>query len=73
MGGSQVSKAHERDLSAREVGELIGLDHKQVGKLARQGRFPNAYKAGSGKGNSPIRIPYSDIEHYRKTQPRVSA
>ena len=68
-----MTKEHERDLSVREVGELIGLDPKRVGKLARQGRFPNAYKAGAGKGNSPVRIPYSDIEYYRKTQPRVSA
>lgn len=63
----------ERDLSVQEVAELIGADEKLVGRLARQGRFPNAYKGGSGKRNSPTRIPYRDVENYRKTQPRVSA
>jgi excisionase family DNA binding protein len=62
----------EPDLTVREVAEAINMHPETVRQLARQGKFPNAYKTGSGSSSSPIRIPSADVEDYRKRQPRVS-
>jgi hypothetical protein len=42
-----------------------------VREFARAGKFPNAYKTGAGNINSRIRIPWTDVEDFRKRQPRV--
>jgi predicted DNA-binding transcriptional regulator AlpA len=60
-----------RDLSIREVADLTGQHPKTIARLARSGAFPNAYKAGTGAGTSPIRIPERDVEAYRARQPRA--
>ncbi|NUP75339.1 MAG: helix-turn-helix domain-containing protein [Sinomonas sp.] len=62
-----------KDLSIKEVADLTGQHPKTVAKLARQGVFPHAYKAGSGARTSPIRIPMRDVEAYRARQPRAAA
>jgi hypothetical protein len=59
------------DAKVSEVAEHLGLHPESVRILARSNEFPNAYKTGAGKVNSPIRIPWSDVEDYRKKQPRV--
>ena len=68
-----TSKAagREPDMNVREVAEFLNINSETVRVLTRQGMFPNAYKTGSGTTNSLIRIPWSDVEEYRKRQPRV--
>lgn len=68
-----TSKAagREPDMKVREVAEFLNIHPETVRILARQGRFPNAYKTGPGATGSLIRIPWSDVEDYRKKQPRV--
>lgn len=61
----------EPDMTVHEVAEAINLHAETVRQLARQGKFPNAYKTGSGASGSQIRIPWTDVEDYRKKQPRV--
>ncbi|WP_087873135.1 helix-turn-helix domain-containing protein [Arthrobacter globiformis] len=63
--------SREPDLTVREVAEAIHLNPETVRILARQGVFPNAYKTGAGKSTAHIRIPWADVEAYRKKQPRV--
>ncbi|MDP5226626.1 MULTISPECIES: helix-turn-helix domain-containing protein [Arthrobacter] len=65
-------KPLERDLSIKEVAEMTGQSADTIGDLVRIGRFPNAYKAGRGSRNSPIRIPEKDVDRYRQTQPRAA-
>jgi excisionase family DNA binding protein len=62
-----------KDFSVREAADQLGLHPKTVSRMARQGVFPNAYKAGSGTRTSPIRIPGRDVEAYRARQPRAAA
>ncbi|WP_087874112.1 helix-turn-helix domain-containing protein [Arthrobacter globiformis] len=59
------------DMKVREVAALLNIDPETVRTLARQGVFPNAYKTGLGAVNSPVRIPWVDVENYRRKQPRV--
>jgi excisionase family DNA binding protein len=67
-----TSKAagREPDMTVKQVAEFLNVHSETVRILARQGMFPNAYKTGSYKSN-PIRIPWADIEDYRRKQPRV--
>jgi hypothetical protein len=60
------------DLKVSEVAEHLGLHPETVRSMSRAGDFPNAYKTGRGGQSSPIRIPWSDVEDYRKKQPRVN-
>jgi predicted DNA-binding transcriptional regulator AlpA len=62
-----------KDYSIREVADLTGMHPKTVARLARQGVFPHAYKAGTGSKTSPVRIPLRDVEAYRSRQPRAAA
>ena len=62
-----------QDAKVQEVATALGVHPETVRIMARSGDFPNAYKSGQGKINSPVRIPWSDVEDYRKRQPRVSA
>lgn len=62
----------EPDLTVKEAAEALRLDPETVRVLARSGKFPAAYKTGSGAMGSHIRIPWSDVEDYRKRQPRVN-
>lgn len=61
------------DARVREVAAELGLNPETVRIMARSGDFPNAYKSVQGKINSPVRIPWSDVEDYRRKQPRVAA
>lgn len=60
------------DAKVREVAAELGVNPETVRIMARSGDFPNAYKTGTGKVNSPVRIPWTDVADYRKRQPRVS-
>lgn len=66
------SPGREPDLTIKEVAEAIHLHPESVRILARSGKFPNAYKTGFGGQGSAIRIPWSDVEDYRKRQPRAA-
>lgn len=58
------------DLSVKQVAETIGMHPVNVSALIRRGYFPHAYKGGRGENTSPWRVPASDVEAYRRTQPR---
>jgi hypothetical protein len=60
------------DAKVSEVADHLGLHPQTVREFARAGSFPNAYKTGKGSINSPIRIPWTDVEDFRKKQPRVN-
>lgn len=59
------------DAKVQQVAEFLDLHPETVRIMARSGEFPGAYKLGP-KPNHPIRIPWSDVEDYRKKQPRVN-
>jgi len=59
------------DAKVQQVAEFLDLHPETIRIMARSGDFPNAYKLGP-KPNHPIRIPWSDVEDYRKKQPRVN-
>jgi excisionase family DNA binding protein len=61
-----------KDLTVKEVADVLSLHPETVRQLARGGSFPNAYKTGLGKHSSPIRIPSTDVEAFRKLQMRAS-
>lgn len=50
----------EPDMTVKQVAEFLNLHPETVRILARQGRFPNAYKTGPGTMGAPIRIPWAD-------------
>ncbi|MFF2296982.1 helix-turn-helix domain-containing protein [Arthrobacter sp. NPDC058127] len=54
------------DAKIKHVAEFLNLHPETVRLLARQGAFPNAYKTGKGGRTSPTRIPWSDVEDFRK-------
>lgn len=60
------------DAKVSEVAEHLGLHPETVRTMTRSGDFPNAYKTGRGGHSNHIRIPWSDVEDYRKKQPRVN-
>lgn len=61
------------DLSIADVAVLLGQSRDTVADLVRSKRFfPNAYKSGAGKRNSPVRIPFADVLDYRARQPRAN-
>ena len=60
------------DATVKQVAEYLSLHPETVRIMARSGDFPNAYKAGRARKNSPLRIPWADVERYRKLQPRAS-
>lgn len=66
-----MKPSREPDLTVHEVAEAINLHAETVRQLARQGKFPNAYKTGSGAASAQIRIPWTDVEDHRKRQPRA--
>jgi hypothetical protein len=59
------------DAKIKQVAEHLNLNPETVRIMAREGAFPNSYKLGP-KPNHPIRIPWSDVEDYRRKQPRVN-
>lgn len=61
------------DAKPKEVAEHLGLHPETVRQLTREGAFPNAYKTGLGRHSSPVRIPWKDVEDFRRRQPRVSS
>jgi hypothetical protein len=60
------------DATVKQVAEYLGHHPETIRIMARSGDFPNAYKAVSGYTNSPLRIPWSDVDRYRALQPRAS-
>jgi excisionase family DNA binding protein len=60
------------DAKVSEVAEHLGLHPETVRILTRSNEFPNAYKTGKGNQSNHIRIPWADVEDYRKKQPRAS-
>ncbi|WP_416405457.1 helix-turn-helix transcriptional regulator [Arthrobacter sp. LFS091] len=60
------------DARVKQVAEFLGHHPVTIRNMARQGVFPNAYKAGSGSKNSPLRIPWSDVDRWRELHPRAS-
>jgi hypothetical protein len=65
------NSGREPDMKAKEVAEFLSLNVETVRVLARQGKFPGAYKVGP-KHSSPIRIPWAAVQEYRQKQPPVS-
>ena len=63
----------EGDATVNEVAEYLGHHPETIRVMARSGDFPNAYKAGRGRRNSPLRIPWVDVDRYRALQPRAAA
>lgn len=64
---------HQPDLSIAEVAAMTGQSRDTIADLVRMRRFfPHAYKAGTGRRNSPVRIPYTDVLDYRAKQPRAA-
>lgn len=60
------------DLKPKEVANMLGLHPNTVRTMARSGEFPNAYKTGRGGQSNHIRIPWADVESYRRRRPRVA-
>jgi len=63
----------EGDATVAQVADYLAHHPETIRIMARSGDFPNAYKAGTGKRNSPLRIPWKDVDRYRALQPRASA
>lgn len=61
------------DATVKQVADYLNLHAETVRVMARSGDFPNAYKAGRGRVNSPLRIPWADVDRYRALQPRAAA
>lgn len=72
QSASQINGQHP-DLTIAQVAELTCQSTDTIADLVRsRNYFPNAYKAGRGRPNSPIRIPYQDVLDYRAKQPRAA-
>lgn len=65
--------SRQGDATVKEVADYLGHHPETIRIMARSGDFPNAYKAGRGRKNSPLRIPWSDVDRYRALQPRAAA
>lgn len=65
--------SRQGDATVKQVAEYMSLHPETVRIMARSGDFPNAYKAGAGKPNSPLRIPWADVDRFRALQPRAAA
>jgi len=61
------------DATVKEVADYLGHHPETIRIMARSGDFPNAYKAGRARPNSPLRIPWSDVDRYRALQPRAAS
>jgi hypothetical protein len=71
-----MTKSNEErrgDATVNQVAGYLGHHPETIRIMARSGDFPNAYKAGRGRPNSPLRIPWSDVDRYRALQPRASS
>ncbi|WP_420831524.1 helix-turn-helix domain-containing protein [Paenarthrobacter ureafaciens] len=79
LAGSSASRVTTSDGSPRgdatvtQVADYLQLHPGTIRIMARSGDFPRAYKAGTGKRNSPIRIPWSDVDRWRDKQPRANS
>ena len=63
----------EGDATVPQVADYLQLHPVTVRIMARSGDFPNAYKAGAGARNSPLRIPWADVDRWRQRQPRANS
>lgn len=61
----------EPDMTVKEVAEVLRMHPETIRTMARSGDFPNAYKTGPGNAHH-LRIPWADVEDYRKRQPRAN-
>lgn len=66
------NEARTGDATVKQVAEYLGHHPETARIMARSGDFPNAYKAGRARRNSPVRIPWSDVDRYRALQPKAS-
>lgn len=57
------------DLSVQQLANDLGIHRVNACDLIRRGYFPNAYKAGRGRTNSPWRVPAADLVDYKARQP----
>jgi excisionase family DNA binding protein len=62
----------EPDMTVRQVAEALNIHPETVRTMARSGDFPNAYKTGRGGHANHIRVPWLDVENYRRKQPRAN-
>jgi hypothetical protein len=70
-GMTTKNSGREPDMKVKQVAEFLNLNPETVRVMARQGKFPGAYKVGP-KHSSPMRIPWAAVEEYRQKQPPVS-
>jgi excisionase family DNA binding protein len=69
---AKEAAGREPDMTVRQVAEALSLHPETVRTMARSGDFPNAYKTGRAGQSNHIRIPWQDIEDYRRKQPRAN-
>jgi hypothetical protein len=66
-----ANESHTRDARVAEVAEVLGMNPQSIRIMAREGRFPNAYKGKGGGRTSPTMIPWKDVEDYKALLPKV--
>ncbi|XAS66540.1 helix-turn-helix domain-containing protein [Micrococcaceae bacterium Sec5.7] len=71
-GYCETHPTGEGDATVNQVAAFLNHHPESIRIMARSGAFPNAYKAGMGRKNSPLRIPWADVDRYRQLQPRVN-
>ncbi|MFJ2621363.1 helix-turn-helix domain-containing protein [Glutamicibacter sp. NPDC087344] len=59
----------EPDMTVEEVAAELRQSTTMVRKLANRGKFPGAYKGGTGGRTSAWRIPRAALDKYRNSQP----
>lgn len=69
---TQSNDDRRGDATVNQVADYLGHHPETIRIMARSGDFPNAYKAGKGRRNSPLRISWADVDRYRALQPRAS-
>lgn len=55
-------------ISTKEAADILSVSDQTIINWWREGYFPNAKKLNPKKRNSPIRIPFEDVEKARKAQ-----
>ena len=70
---SAYAEIPQGDATVHQVAEYLQHHPDTIRAMARSGDFPNAYKAGTGSRNSPVRIPWADVENWRKKRPNVNS
>lgn len=58
-------------MTVKEVAHMLAMHPETIRTMARSGDFPNAYKTGPTHSHH-VRIPWADVENYRRKQPRAN-